>query len=126
MLVNGHDNSKVIVYDGPRKRMLRKTRISISIAAKTALQMSGHRGVAPTDQGAIHAASCVAIVRLRGGCGMPSKVALEGTVMFTVAEFDKLSDDEKKDLEFAARAVTQKHVGHLRDQLRKVMTHDRN
>ena len=63
---------------------------------------------------------------LCGGCGMPSKVTLEGTVMFTVAEFDKLSDDEKKDLEFAARAVTQKHVGHLRDQLRKVMTHDRN
>ena len=44
-----------------------------------------------------------------GGCGAVSKVTLEGTALITTAEFEALTDEEKKDLTFAARAVTKKH-----------------
>ena len=41
-----------------------------------------------------------------GNCGTCSKVTLQGTVLLTKKEFNELSADEKKDLTFAARAVT--------------------
>lgn len=43
-----------------------------------------------------------------GSCGNVSKVTLTGTELITKEEFNKLTEDEKKDLTFAARAITRK------------------
>ena len=59
-------------------------------------------------------AKCVDMLRLPpsigdllicGGCGAISKVTLEGTEMLEDKEFNELSEDEKKDISFAVRAV---------------------
>jgi hypothetical protein len=44
-----------------------------------------------------------------GGCGSVNKLTFLGPTLITKEEFNMLSEDEKKDLNFAARAVT-KHL----------------
>lgn len=41
-----------------------------------------------------------------GACGFVSKVTLQGTTLITKKEFENLHPDERKDLTFAARAIT--------------------
>lgn len=45
---------------------------------------------------------------LCGNCGMPSKLTLEGMKYLTDEEFMQLSEGERKDLDFAQRAVKRK------------------
>lgn len=40
-----------------------------------------------------------------GGCSLPNKVTLTGTEVLSVAEFESLDEDTKKQLDFAYRAV---------------------
>lgn len=61
-----------------------------------------------------------------GGCGGFSKVTIEGTAILTMEEFNKLNEEEQRDLRFASRAVQSKHAGSMRDRVRKAMRHDRN
>lgn len=44
-------------------------------------------------------------IMLCGSCGMPSKVTLLGLRYLTDEEFNSLHEDERKDLDFAQRAV---------------------
>lgn len=44
-------------------------------------------------------------IMLCGACGHPSKVTLLGLVYITEGEYDKLSSEEKKKLNFAQRVV---------------------
>jgi DNA-directed RNA polymerase subunit RPC12/RpoP len=45
---------------------------------------------------------------LCGGCGLPNKVTLEGLALLNQIEFELLSKDEKRDLDFAQRAIKKK------------------
>lgn len=47
-------------------------------------------------------------ILLCGGCGHPSKVTIVGTKLLTEEDFTGLSPDERRDLDFAQRAIKRK------------------